>query len=126
MQLFLLYGPLFLSQQPLNSHRKVMSFTEKYPRLHKLGLTHSALLASAIDSDNNIGTSNDLNISCITNETIIQLHQFMKSNTVCTFYNFWQWLARLLGKNWPKDNFPTVNAVRQSAIRLWEKYTRLN
>ena len=92
-----------------------MAFSELYPVLSKIGVTSSVLL-SYLDDDQVRMAS----VPCITNEIVLELYHF-NGNKLCTYYTLWQWLASLFGDYWPKDNFPTVNVVRQSVFRLVEK-----
>ena len=97
-----------------------MEFSELYPALSKIGVTPSVLL-SYLDDDQVKMAS----VPCITNEIVLELYHFMNGNKLCTYYTLWQWLASLFGDYWPKDNFPTVKAVRQSVLRLVAKLTKL-
>ena len=103
-----------------------MSFAEEYCHLHKLGVTADLLFMVVDDSDDDLA-AHGLNVEAITvtNETVLQLYKFMKSNSVCTFYSLWRWLACFYGSFWPKEAFPTVYAVRLSTLRLSDKYGKL-
>lgn len=49
----------------------------------------------------------------------------MKENSQSNYHTLWQWSVCLFGKLWTNENFPTVQAIRQSALCLTEKYNKL-
>lgn len=102
----------------------VSEFHQHCPVLHKLGVTSASLLNYA-DPTFNSKVHQLSSLPCVTNEIVLELNQFMNRNQMCTYYTLWQWLAALVGQNWPQNKFPTVKAIRQSVIRLVAKLSKL-
>ena len=62
-----------------------MTFEDKYPALHSLGLTEYKLLAVTIDSDDDSDVCAAVGISVITKKVILEFHTFRKSNLSCSY-----------------------------------------
>jgi E1A/CREB-binding protein len=62
----------------------------------------------------------------ITNALVLDLHDLYASQPQqCTYRKFVQWLVRLYGDAWPKDNPPTVKAITLSVRRLLARKDKL-
>lgn len=108
----------------MSSNEQTLSFGKLYPSLSSLGLTSVLLLSVAEDSDDG-SDFESLKVSSVTNENVVELHSFMNRNSLCTYYTFWKWISLLYGDSWPKVDFPTIKAIRQSAVRLSSRLTKL-
>ena len=90
------------------------------PYLQALTVTPTMLL-STIDSE-----ESELPRLCtgtkITKGVVLELYQFMNMHSECTFDTLRKWLFLMIQ---PKDNFPSVQAIRQSIIRLATQLTIL-
>ena len=103
-----------------------MAFLEVFPLLFKLGVMPGILLATVDDSGHGSDIKSlNIPVTSVTNGIVLEMHRFMNMNSTCTYHTFWQWLASLLGDNWPQTDFPTVKAVRQSVVRLSYKFNKL-
>ena len=94
------------------------NFQHHFPNLYKLGIKPCSLLA---DSDDDALTP--VREQLVTNAAILELFQFMNSNSTCTFSSMRKWLALMFGG--VQDDFPTVNSVRQSVLRLSAKLSKM-
>ncbi len=77
------------------------------PSLHKLIISPSILLEVANDSDTETLSS----VPRVMNEIVVELYHFMNRNSECTYYTLWRWLSRLLGDEWPTNNFPIYRQI---------------
>ena len=103
-----------------------MAFSEVFPLLFKLGVMPGMLLATVDDSGHGSDIKSlNIPVASVTNGIVLEMHRFMNMNSTCTYHTFWQWLASLLGDNWPQTDFPTIKAVRQSVVRLSYKFNKL-
>ena len=92
--------------------------------LQKLGITGPALIESS--HGNAIFPSCLLTpIATVTNEVVLDLHQFLYRYPSCTYQNFTFWLRCLFGESWPIHQPPTVKAITQSVKRLLAKRDKL-
>ena len=82
--------------------------------LTKLGLTKEKLLSLTFGSS-----------TSVTNQVVLDLFHFMNRNPSCTYHTLSQWLSILFGERCPKEDFPTVKAIRQSVLRLCAKLCKL-
>ena len=71
------------------------------------------------------GTITLESVPIITNEVVLDLSQFMNLNPECTYHTLSQWLSNLLGERCPKEEFPTVKAIRQSILRLHARLSKI-
>ena len=101
-----------------------LSFKEHYPSLSDLGLTSELLLAVADDSDS-CGDIEALNVSKVTNKSMLELLDFLNRHSSCTCYTYWRWVSALLSRCKPKDKFPTIKSLRQSVLRLSSRLNKL-
>ena len=79
-------------------------------------LTKEKLLAGTVVLDS---------VPTITNEVVLDLFHFMNRSPECTYHTLTQWLSSLCGERCPKEEFPTVKAIRQSVLRLYARLSRL-
>ena len=91
--------------------------------LSKHNVTPSMLLSCLNSSDDEYELSFLPGLQ-VTNSVVLDLYHFMNKHPHCSFYTLRTWLSILLGDSWPSDP-PTVKAIRQSIIRLSEKFARL-
>ena len=101
-------------------------FAERYPSLSRLGLSSELLLAVAVDSDSDSVTE-DVRFpkSIVTNRNMLELHDFLDRNSSCSYYTYWRWASSLLRSSRSKNEFPTINSLRQSILRLSSKLAKL-
>lgn len=91
------------------------------PYLSKYNVTPSMLLSCLTSSDDEHEFSiPDLRV---TNGVVLDLYHFMNLHPHCSFSTLRTWLSLLFGASWPADA-PTIKAIRQSVIRLSEKFAR--
>ena len=98
------------------------SFSTLYPSLFKLGLTSQILLSVTDDSDHESDVES-LRVDCLSNQNVLELHEFMQRSPSCTYYTLWKWMSSL-SKKWPKTVFPTVKSLRQSVVRLSSRFSK--
>ena len=61
----------------------------------------------------------------LTNGIVLDLHNFMNKTKNCTYLTYKNWIAAILGSEWPVKDPPTIKALRQSVIRLSSKLSKL-
>ena len=49
----------------------------------------------------------------------------MNLNPECTYHTLSRWLSNLLGERCPKEEFPTVKAIRQTILRLHARLSKI-
>ena len=101
-----------------------LSFKEHYPSLSDLGLTSELLLAVTDDSDS-CGDIEALNVSKVTNKSMLELLNFLNRHSSCTYYTYRRWVSALLLRCKPKDKFPTIKSLRQSGSSRLTKLKKM-